>query len=681
MPTIRTAVCLLAFSLAISPACGQDSGLTPAEQVIVDRQTSGNGIYVGQPKVYDDSVLVQMLQSASSKLAALQTLDAAGIAKGLGTVAGANMTTNSLGVNVGGPPTPSVATTAKGTDVSTTTTAPSFAAPTATAPAATTSMPSSFGVSASALLNEQMQLSYEIVNLRLLLEGSLNDRLVPIPGKDTNIIRPRATVGFPITLEPGKYKDAVAVVEMEVESTQDESYNKAEPPAVTSLLPREKTYNVASITDRSVSVGGGAVTQVMGGSFSFLHGHKTYFLVQDQDTLALQFPPSQTNRAGFLWQFRPVLGQRFPRNGMRQTFVQLTFPIPNDAASFGTVYVRSYWRKYDRKNGIVKDVIAGSLHEAKTNIPNLGMRQSKDALSIAGVEDIGSGQLLVGIMAPYMNGTSVRVGSTILTSGSTGFVLLPDRMQFTASAYDLATKKATILSRDGTETDLVLDDAMFDLHQVVTVPQGDPSLTTVDETNTLLQIRFVGRLPTSPNGAPYIVFVIGNKVFGYSDAPIRWRQIADRTMQASVLVPTSLLLANKAVEVRCLLAKTGYALSLPLPGLTLASKTETLVLIEQGKDYARFLLYGNRLGNLTVLAPSTGVDIADVGSPADPETLRLLRISAVVLKSYKQLVLQRRGDRPITLVLPTVDFKPAENTAAPKPKEKAPVAPCAKKSP
>lgn len=215
--------------MAAVPVWALYSQPTAGEQHI-DRQASGNGIYVGEPKVYDDSVLVQMLQAASAKLAGMSALDITGVNKQLGAVTGVNQTVDSFGVNVGGPATPSVATTKKGTDVSTTTTQPSFTVPTAPTPPAPVSTPTSFGVSSSDILNEQMQLTYEIANLRLLLEGSLNDRLVLLPdGTRTAIVKPRATLGFPITLEPGKYKDAVAVVEVEVESNQEKSYNKAAP--------------------------------------------------------------------------------------------------------------------------------------------------------------------------------------------------------------------------------------------------------------------------------------------------------------------------------------------------------------------------------------------------------------------------------------------------------------------
>ena len=117
----RVAACLLVLSWAAAPVWTQDSQPTPAEQRIMDRETSGNGIYVGEPKVYDDSVLVQMLQAASAKLAGMSALDIAGVNKQLGAVTGVNQTVDSLSMNVGGPPTPGVSTTTKGTDVSTTT--------------------------------------------------------------------------------------------------------------------------------------------------------------------------------------------------------------------------------------------------------------------------------------------------------------------------------------------------------------------------------------------------------------------------------------------------------------------------------------------------------------------------------------------------------------------------------
>src|SRR5260370_28960205 len=61
-----------------------------------------NGITVGQPKVYDDALLQQMLQDAEVRLATLQVIDQTEIAKRLGAVTGASQQISSLGLNVQG---------------------------------------------------------------------------------------------------------------------------------------------------------------------------------------------------------------------------------------------------------------------------------------------------------------------------------------------------------------------------------------------------------------------------------------------------------------------------------------------------------------------------------------------------------------------------------------------------
>lgn len=141
-----------------------------------------------------------------------------------------------------------VATTTTAPVQNVTTTVPQMNVPAATAPAPSTTLPSSFSVSASDILNEQMQLTYEIANLRLLLEGALNDRILKNAKTNNTVTKARTTIGFPITISPdSRFKDAVAMVEVEVETdpNQDLSAN-GQAPAVTALLPREKTYNVAA---------------------------------------------------------------------------------------------------------------------------------------------------------------------------------------------------------------------------------------------------------------------------------------------------------------------------------------------------------------------------------------------------------------------------------------------------
>lgn len=98
--------------------------------------------------------------------------------------------------------------------------------------------------------------------------------------------------------------------------------------------------------------------------------------------------------------------------------------------------------------------------------------------------------------------------------------------------------------------------------------------------------RLTIRTPCSQSA---LHFVIGKKLFGLSHAPITWSPPANSITEASVLVPTSLLLANTQFEIKSLLAKPGTELTVALAAISMASKAETLVLIGQDEKYANFL--------------------------------------------------------------------------------------------
>lgn len=119
----------------------------------------------------------------------------------------------------------------------------------------------------------------------------------------------------------------MAVVEVFIQSN-----TSREKPSVSALLPREKTYNVAAITEKNLSISGTMPTQVASVSGGFLRSRKSYYVVQDQDTLASTFEVEnkQNNRVGVWWIFRPVLGQVLVRPGPRLTFVQVAVPRASD---------------------------------------------------------------------------------------------------------------------------------------------------------------------------------------------------------------------------------------------------------------------------------------------------------------------------------------------------------------
>lgn len=648
------------------------------ERKIDKRDRATNGIQVDEPKVYDDSLLQQMLNAAQARLMSLQILDQSGIATRLGSITGASQTISSFGLSLQGPPLPQVATTSNGATNSTvttgqtatttsanpsstttntvqntagapvtnvTTTAPSVSVPTVTAPAPSTTLPTSFSVSASSILNEQMQLTYEIANLRLLLEGSLNDRIV----RGTKIVKPRVTVGFPITLTPDKrHKNAVAIVEVEIEK-KGEDLNPNEPPALLALLPREKTYNVASITDKSVSIGAGVVTQVASVAGSFLRATKTYYLVQDQDTLALTFQPEDPHRVGFLWQFRPVLGAEFVKSGLKQTFVQIAFPSPWSANCFGAIHVKTYWKRYDRPHSVTKDVLRDSLRQYSTPwlIHNFSLDQHPKTFDMTEVEDLGNGQMLVNLRGRFLGGTYVRVGSNILADGSPGFISRYQQIQFVSPIIDLATKQISLVARDGNESPLVFDKEQFGSKNALQI--AGHTMTPVDDANSRLAIQLNKILP--PGQQPPLVFLIGGKVFGYADAPIR-----RNGNELSVIVPTAFLIANPVVSIKALFTDRSYwenAL-LPLTDFTPGAQSPKMILLEQGTDSAKFLLYGNGVDKADIVSPP-GAKSDPFGNPPN-SNVRSITFTKEQVKSEKQLALQMKNGLLFLVPVPSVEL-------------------------
>jgi hypothetical protein len=688
------------------------------EESIAQRDRARKGIHVEQPRVYDDAMLQQMLHVAEARLAQLQAIDQNSITSRLGAVTGASQRISSFALNVQGVPLPQVVTTDKGATGSTTetnqttgttsstntiapdgttnesvltsgtsgttqtvsglasqdvvTTRGQFGPPGATAPSPSTTLPSSgFSVSSSDILNEQMQLTAEINGLRLMLAGDLSGHF----RRYADMTKFKTTLGFPITITPDpQYKDKVAVVEVEVERSRPDGKTVAdEPPLITALLPREKTYNVAAITDSSVSVGGGVATQILGFSGSWLRGHKTYYLVQDQDTVATTFQPTTPERIGFIWEFRPVLGQHYVRSGLKQTFVQLAFDAPDDAGEgeIGRVYVRTYWRDYDRKRGIHKQIVPGSLHLAMQpfDIPRYSLATKLSAFTGQDLEDIGDGQVLIRLRGRYLPGTYVRIGSKII-NGLPELLHEHQSLRFVAPIGWLATRPVWIVAHDGTEVPLLLRGCGKSGGTTVTyVPNGKPTITS-KETNSEVKIKFHKEIVTS-TGTEYavpekqidgLVMVLGGRVFGFSE-------LKRKDDELSVVIPTADLVANPELSLQKLFPGPGCR---PVPVVIAdyipPSQTERLVVLEHTPIATKFLLLGRGLDKMTVLSPVNPTPTLDIVSPtADGTKMRLLVLTDEQLQSNKQILVQRSGDneKPFLVSIPEIDPHPAP----PKPKE------------
>ncbi|MCA1627966.1 MAG: hypothetical protein LC742_08370 [Acidobacteria bacterium] len=724
---------LLVFSLAaVCPAQTQDYA-EKARRELEKQQKRAQayqiekardfGIFVDTPKIYDDFSLHLMLNAARARLAALQTFDQTGLLSRIGAVTGASLQQQAISAQVLGPPLPSTAVASLGATGSTTTatsgtgsttttvaglpvqnvttTNPQMLASAPALPAGSTALPSTgFNISSLDALNEMMQLTAEVTNLQLLLEGSLSDRYV----RGNRLVKPRTTVGFPITVTPQKdYKDAVAVVEVEAVNPPPPTNNtidRADRPAVTAILPREKTYNVAAITDNMTSIGGGFVSQVINGGFSYLRGRKTYYIVQDQDTLATMHESRDPEVTLFSWQFRPVLGRHYVRAGLKQTFVQLANPIKQTMGCFGMVRITTYWRKYDRETGVLGRVYPETIRNlnyrpipAMDQTPVFGKLETKD---------IGSGLVLTTLKAEgqqFLSAVYVRVGNNYYREGSPGFTFEASQIRFVAPASELARHGAFFVLRDGRETPILdprdpVDLSPFDptcglpppaprlviggepIPRPTPSPQLEVEVTAFDATNSIL-IAKLSNLPPVPALEDYYV-VVGGRVFGLMDAPVDrcgllradplsgstaetnvkpCEDSRDGTARFTVVVPSNLLIGARQVEVKPLLWKEAYTARPTTNVFNATASSDKPVLLEQRADGALYLLFGTRLLNADILSPST----AGWNNPhhiRESDTLRVFKVD----KNAKQIVLRKKPDeRPIilTLPVPAADTKPA----------------------
>jgi hypothetical protein len=760
-------------SSAPTPAAAQSqSGKDTSSAQTASQQDSTNGIFVGEPKVYDDRSLQLLLNNLRTRLGQISGLDQASLISKIGALQGASATTLGFSMQANGTPSPGIVTTGTqatptttqttggtttttpssmgttttvtaptGTTTTTTTTSSTTATTTAsnqsvvsapgstlstqtTSPSVTPtppaianvpsfSLPSTFSPSALDVLGEQMQLSSELINLQLLLDGSLNDQYV----RGTHLIKPHTTLGFPISITApsgDEYRNAVAEVEVTV---CDPPVVKAmsEAPSLMTILPREKTYNVASITNKSVSLGAsGIIAGVISVGANFLWGHQTYYVVEDQDTVAIQRDPrggvckqfqkyapdgktlvdaGESKPVTFAWQFRPVLGQKVVRQGLRQTFAQISFPPYPETLCTGTVKVRTRWLEYDAKHGLVGDEIGGSVSERDSEIPYF----FPDSY-IGGITTVDNldGTTTVKVLGAYLSGTKVRVGLSFLDESMPGFQnSVGNYIRFVAPNQALALNGASLVTRDGVETEIFADSGISESLPAcgpAKPPQPDPQAVAGTGAHTsqrdAAESTPAGRVaqesastdelgsesnPTSDSkvtlnqfsdslvevtvpleglnddkvGGPYpIVVLLGGKVFGLTDAP--FKSITDS--EVTFLAPKDLVRTSRRLIVKRLFLRSAVK-AYDVPALS-DFAVSGLSVVSSNKSETKYVLLGTALNGASIVPqPKAGVDITENGTSA------FFTLSADQTDGLKQVIVKHGTDSPVLVSIP--DSKPA----------------------
>jgi hypothetical protein len=456
------------------------------------------GIAVGAPKAFDNRTLNLMLERLKGQLAGINVIDQTALSKAIGTVQGSRIQETSRAFTIQGPgtaslqnehdttsnltPPTSVPTTTDSTKQTITTPGITPSAPTVpdviSTPSALTNL--QYGMSASDLLNEQVDLTYEIFNIQMLLDRSLSDRLL------TPELKPRlqAVIGFNVTIDPPRdAENAAAVVEITLRCKKaKECTADGLEPSLVAAMPQEHTYNSVALNSKSNAFGGSAVIKMVSVGYSERRRGQTYYMFRDNDTISFQ--RQSVPRSGeitFGWAFRPVLGRKSVAPGTRQLFAVVSLPKEDVPDPFGkpehfSVDVKAYWRKYDpgslstasdneiRPWSKVGHVL--SLGTSLTYPPggetdvsgyDLAVPLTSSYLNVLGPtvrsvtwRPVGNKQAVIAVKGQNLySDTKIVMGDRILATSQDGLRLLPDQALDITTDMSALVSDAAILGRYG----------------------------------------------------------------------------------------------------------------------------------------------------------------------------------------------------------------------------------------
>ena len=537
--------------------------------------------------------------------------------------------------------------------------------PTAAAVPTTSSftLPTGFSVSAADALQEETQLNADIAGYTLLLEGSLDDHFMIVPYGNglQQLPRTRVTLGIPVDIRnSGRYKDAVAEVQLEVTSSQDST--QIDRPHIVALLPTQRTYNVASIVDHSVSLGGGVVSSLTSVGVSWLWGHHTYYVVKDQDTVAFQLPAKSTERTtqSFGWQFRPTLGQPRVTEGPREVFVELAFPMKPTPAwvspILGTARVTTMWKHLDRKtNAVSADPIPGSVSSYQTPFA-ISQYDLAPAVGDPDLADNGDGTLTLRMSGSFLPGTAVQVGPNIYSDGSPGFNRTLDWLQFTVSSLDAATKRIGITDRSGASSTVMYAETGDRTNQHclaiknVTPKPISTALTEVSLDLTISKDKDCGGSADAPAlNTKDLIAIVGNKVFGLRDAPFSART----DTHLSLLVPTDLLRANREILIKRLFTSKAYADKAIVDVNSVLPTVTQAIALGSTAAGTKIALIGSGLFELHPVLPSDATPESFNGTAA------IITIPNNEMDGLKQIVLKDQNGTLIMVSAPSTSDGPS----------------------
>jgi len=417
---------------------------------------TGNGIAIGQAKVFDNRSLALRVERLSGELERLKVVNQ-NITESTSATQAQISTQSSQSLSF------EVKQSGKAAQDAKATTKPDAGkddGPSASATAATAKADApaaKVGLAASDLLNDQLNLASQIFNLQLLYERSLSDRMID------GGARLQAVLGFQVSITPpAGYQDCVAVAEVEV-CMQPAKAGAIPPPiSLVALMPQEKTYNAETVSASERSIGGSAVARVLTLNVSSKSGSRQLFIHRDADTVAFERQPDPAQGTiVFGWEFRPVLGRRTVSAGTRQMLAVVSIPVPDNANIVDSTLklnTKSYWRKYNRKlqtsspnwswklwkvdrSGLYQSPLPQSLI-----VPKTAEIQSSLAPGITAINWVNSGNGKATVIVKgknFFSGTKVVIGGRVHREEDGSITLKSDQ------ALEFETTLDSLTSGDG----------------------------------------------------------------------------------------------------------------------------------------------------------------------------------------------------------------------------------------
>jgi hypothetical protein len=658
-----------------------------------------NGIGVSDPKIFDNRSLMIMLEELNKQLQSIKVIDQKSLLDSLGLSQGYQSSDISRSFEFGMAPIPALKTTrtpdAEGnlTTSEEVTDKKEFSGKTPTLPDLMTApkYEPKFGVNAEDLLSQQIDLTYKIFNLRMLLERSISDRLITdktIPenpdSTDLNGSKLQAVVGFNVRLNPPtNNKDMAAFVEVTIERCENAACTIKKPISLVAMMPQEKTYNTSALSTKSNAFGGSAVFKIFTVGYSERRRGQTFYLYQDADTITFQ-PMNQIGDISnisptFGWEFRPVLGRRSISPGERPLFAVISLDkrdlLDNKDLSKLKVSVRTYWKKYDRKTLTVKseEVNARSFEYNNTVVPTTTRFQNnlKPLVNKFSFNQLDDRNVVVSVDGEnFFTGTNILIGNSVFDNPANGLTIKSDQsLQIRTTLEAISSGDLVINGRYGTSQPIAIERNSLNVKDI---ELNSFTVKSLSYKTTRLELTLINKdvyaIPTvaadvaangnlSPDditkyGIPPILKInnfavnIKNRLqpsncnFLLPDGTL-----TKRCVLAIVDVPSSIVKDDTVISFKVPLLGAGWTSSRQLYYDALPTNVK-LSKLSEDKTKTVYAITGNYLKDIVIVSNPPITEISR------DSTLIVFQVSKKVLDKLKNIVIQYQRGEPIILTMP-----------------------------